>query len=229
MRNPFFRKFGPTIVLLAVGVLGSLGLYLASDTLFAIENIEVAGDFVEVVVNEDRLPKNLLFFPTDKLRQDLLLDNPLLSTLEFKKKFPHTLVIIATRKSPIARITMGELIGLVDRDGYIVGLDDETEQLPLISLDATSIAVGQKVDDPATRVALSLLASLPPEFKITKITRYDRLSIVAELPQTNIIVAQESDEASLSATLQTILTSFRIKGTMPTRIDLRYDKPVIEL
>lgn len=227
MHSTFFRKFGPLIIFLTVLFGGSVGLYFGSDTLFAIRNIEVIGDPVNVVVNDEKLPKNLLFFPAAKLKGELLRDNPLLLTLELKKKFLHTLVIVAERRIPVAKININSMLGLIDTEGYIVGLDDGTTSLPLISFDPIDASVGQKIDDPATRAALSLIASLPPEYIFEKITKYDRLSVIAKLAKTDIIVAQQTDQSSLSATLQTILNGFRIKGTMPTRIDLRFDKPVI--
>ncbi len=205
-----------------------MGVYFGSDYLFALENIEVAGDGLGVAVNEEKISGNLLFFPSEKVKEDILRDNPILGSLELKKKFPHTLIIVAKRREPIAIITLESIIGLIDREGYIVGIDDGTHSLPLITLEPLRVSVGQQVSDESVRAALALIAALPPHYVMRKITRFDRLSIVGKVQETNIIVPQTIDQNHFSSTLQTILERLRIKGTMPTRIDLRFDKPIIQ-
>ncbi|MEK7065554.1 MAG: hypothetical protein AAB961_01050 [Patescibacteria group bacterium] len=205
-----------------------MGVYFGSDYLFALENIEVAGDGLGVAVNEEKISGNLLFFPSEKVKEDILRDNPILGSLELKKKFPHTLIIVAKRREPIAIITLESIIGLIDREGYIVGIDDGTHSLPLITLEPLRVSIGQQVSDESVRAALALIAALPPHYVMRKITRFDRLSIVGKVQETNIIVPQTIDQNHFSSTLQTILERLRIKGTMPTRIDLRFDKPIIQ-
>ncbi|KKU80653.1 hypothetical protein A2875_01295 [Candidatus Gottesmanbacteria bacterium RIFCSPHIGHO2_01_FULL_46_14] len=224
----FFRRFGSLIILLVFIIITSIGIYFGSDYLFALENIEVAPDTLQVTVNEDKMPKNLLFFPAGKVREDILRDNPILASLQLKKKFPHTLVIIAKRREPIAIIRLESIVGLIDREGYIVGIDDGTAFLPRIALEPFPVAVGQHVIDQSVRAALTLIAALPQEYTVQQITRFDRLSIMGELGEINIIIPQDIDPDNFSSTLQTILSGFRIKGSMPTRIDLRFDKPIIQ-
>lgn len=222
------RKFGPLFIIVGITAISSVGVYFGSDYLFALENIEVAGDGLGVAVNEEKIPNNLLFFPAEKVKEEILRDNPILGSLELKKKFPHTLIIVAMRREPIAKITLEPVVGLIDREGYIVGIDDGTASLPLITLDPLRVSVGQQIREESVRAALALIAALPPHYVMRKITRFDRLSIMGETEILNIIVPQNIDAPTISTTLQTILGSFKIKGTMPTRIDLRFDKPFIQ-
>ena len=222
------REFGPLFIIVGLTAISSIGVYFGSDYLFALENIEVAGDGLGVTVNEEKMPNNLLFFPAEKVKEEILRDNPILGSLELKKKFPHTLIVVAKRRDPIARITLESIVGLIDREGYIVGIDDGTNSLPLITLEPLRVSVGEQVSDESVRAALALIAALPPHYVMRKITRFDRLSIMGETEVLNIVVAQNSDAPRISHTLQTILERFRIRGTMPTRIDLRFDKPIIQ-
>lgn len=222
------RRFGPLFIVLGLTAISSVGVYFGSDYLFALENIEVAGDTLQVAVNEEKMPNNLLFFPAEKVKEEILNDNPIVGSLELKKKFPHTLVIVARRREPIAKITLESIVGLIDREGYIIGIDDGVRALPLITLEPLRVSVGQQERSESVRTALALIAALPPPYVMRKITRFDRLSIVGELQETNIIVPQSSDASTISSSLQTILEGLRIKGTMPTRIDLRFDKPIIQ-
>ncbi len=59
------------------------------------------------------------------------------------------------------------------------------------------------------------------------ISEKDSASILATMGHTNIFLPQKGDLKVKAGTLQTIVMGFRIKGTLPTVIDLRFEKPIV--
>lgn len=51
------------------------------------KQIEVIGDNIEVKIDPDKFSHNLLLFPAEKIRRQILLENPLISDIKFVKSF----------------------------------------------------------------------------------------------------------------------------------------------
>ncbi|KKU88687.1 MAG: hypothetical protein UY16_C0003G0029 [Candidatus Gottesmanbacteria bacterium GW2011_GWA2_47_9] len=62
---------------------------------------------------------------------------------------------------------------------------------------------------------------------ISSITARDGPSLVATIGETDILFTQDVEVETVATTLQTLLTGFRIKGSLPKTIDLRFDKPIV--
>jgi len=212
--------------LILVGAL-SAGVYGISNFLFRIRTIEVVGKDVYVAVDHRRISRNLLFFPSEKMKQTLLSDNPLLKSVQFRKKFPHTLVIEVTAPIPIARLVTPESTVLVDKTGLIVGLDTGQNSLPLLRFNAAQDAVGNTVTDEGSLLALQCISILDKSIHIDEIAENDGMSLLMKIEQTSVIIPRDVPIGQTVATLQTLITGFRIKGTLPKVVDLRFDKPVI--
>lgn len=223
----FFRKFGRPIALVVVLCFVSVGVYLLSDRFFSIQNIEIEGQGIDVVLDERTLPKNLLFFPSMAVRVAIMRNNPLLATLEFHKKFPHTLVVVARPRKGIARLVAPSITVIVDSDGVVLSIDDPYNTYPVIEIDAVAPGIGSAVGDGRVVAALGFLHGVERFVQIARITMNDSASLRARMGKTDIIIPQNGDMHIVSATLQTLLSGFRIRGTMPSRIDLRFDKPVV--
>jgi cell division septal protein FtsQ len=73
--------------------------YIIVSFLFSLQTIEVVGTNVQVIIDEKKMSKNLFFFPSDRVRKEILTNNTLLSDVQFQKKYPHTLVIVPAAAS----------------------------------------------------------------------------------------------------------------------------------
>lgn len=211
--------------MLSLGVTAIVGYALTS--FFTIEDIKVVGDGVHIAISERTFPKNLLFFPVEQVRSALLRDYPLLATVDIQRKFPHTLVIAVTTRAPIAILATGEQVVAVARGGVVTS-DSPHQPLPVVRIDVGEVHVGDIIAD--TRVLRSLQfleisESVP--LAVSEINIVDSLSLRAKTDTLDILFPQDKDLTGLGATLQTLLAGFRIKGSTPTRIDLRFDKPVV--
>lgn len=226
-RGVVIRKFGKVfaaVVLVAAG----LGLFLvAGNFLFTIRAVEVVGVGVTVAIDEQRFVKNLLFFPSDALRVQLLREYPLLESVEIHKKYPHTLLVVAHKRPAVAAIANGNRTFLVSRDGTILGDADGRERIPVGYFQVRAYAPGERVSEKDAAAFIGFIAHLPDVSQVRDGTTHDAASIRVKLATMDIYVALDSDMAAKASTLQMLLAGFRIKGTLPAVIDLRFDKPIV--
>ena len=222
-----FRKFGRIVstVFITIGV--SVGIAFVVIKFFTIEVIEVQGSGLNIIVDQKKLSKNLLFFPTEQLRNQLLSENPLLLDVKIQKKLPHTLVIVAKLRTAIAHLQTNTRMVDIDEDGMIISDSMPNETLPILFFDVTPIRIGQKITKQQIQSALSSLVHLGSIVTIDSIKPLDEESIQLSSRGLHIYVAQQSNFGDVSSTLQTLLNGVRIKGTLPALIDLRFAKPVI--
>ncbi len=217
-----------TLVIFIAILLVSSVAYIIVSFFFSLQTIEVIGANVQIVIDEKKMSKNLLFFPSDRVRKEIIADNTLLSDVRFQKKYPHTLVIVPVLRPAFARLRSVERVVLLDRDGVVLMDGDQGLALPIIQFNLTDIRVGETITEKRVQTALALLNGLQKMFTILSISEFDGSSLLVKAGKTDIFIAQERDVGEILATLQTLITGFRIKGTLPAVVDLRFDKPVIK-
>jgi hypothetical protein len=222
------RKIGKTILFCIFIIVFSVLSYEAVTRLFSIQVIEVVGNGIQVQVDEKKISKTLLFFPSDRLRGEVLRDNPLLADVYFRKRYPHTLVIIPTLRPAFARLQTNDRVVLLDRSGTVLMDGDQGKTLPLFRFHLQFIRVGEVISDTRVQLALSLLDRLGGVLPVDGITEQDGPYILVKTGKTDIFIPQDKELDDILATLQTLMTGFRIKGTLPEVVDLRFDKPVIK-
>lgn len=200
-----------------------------SGTLFRIREINMSGDDVAIDVDQKQLNTNLLFFPTMKLEKELLSRYPMLGSVSVRKKFPHTLIIEVTVRKAIARLPSDLGFVALSSGGTVVSDARTQPMLPLIDVPFSSVQIGQSIQEPRILTALSYIqADMTPSLRIERVSFYDDSSLLIQTAETNIIVPQQSDTRDTIATLQQLVTRFRMKGRLPAQIDLRFDKPIIK-
>lgn len=214
-------------LLVFLGCIFVLSYILTS--VFQIKNIHVVGDGVSLDINQNDLTQNLLFFPSERIKRDLESRYPLIENVTFRKQFPNTLTIEVTKRRPIARLSTNAQKLLIGQGGVVLGDLVLEENLSELLFDFPILRPGEEIDDSIFRFALEIIRVSPQDLFFTSITKYDASSLRAGFENTYIIFSQERSLLSSMATLQTIIAGFRIKGRMPARIDLRFDKPVVEM
>lgn len=228
-RAIFLRKFGRIVGFGLLFVLFSAGVYLFGIWMFTIKNIVVVGNNIQVQIDEARLPKTLLLFPSAKLRTQLLSDNPILADIQFQKKYPHTLVIVPILRTAVARLTLTTREVLLDESGIVLAdADTSSPPLPRLIVPLSTVRIGETISDPRVTAALSFITGVRDILPIQSISVEDERSLRAKSGTVDILFPQDGQIPAILATLQTLLSGFRIKGTLPTFIDLRFNKPIIK-
>lgn len=226
-RTLAWRTFGRIVVTL-IGIVSVCGLLSWGLTgLFAIANVEVIGEGITIEVDAAQLPKNLLLFPVDEVTRDILRDNALVGEVIIKKKYPHTLQITAVARKPFVIVGIEEERYLVDEQGVVLKQFPTETGLPLIRMVMTQGAPGEKITDQTVLAAVNFLRETQSFISIREIVPFETMSLRAQSATMSIVFARSADIRGTARTLQTVIAGFRIKGTLPTRVDLRFDKPVV--
>ncbi|MFC1646828.1 cell division protein FtsQ/DivIB [Patescibacteria group bacterium] len=224
----YWRRFANIIKLIGFFLFITYFLYILCTHLFNIKEIEVIGEGVNIQINPEKLNKNLLFFPSEIVKKDILNNYIQLEDITFTKVFPHTLQVIVKVRKPLARIKTVEKIYLVDEKGIVLGdASISDSKYPLVFTEISNLIQGTYIKDEKIFQILSFIKSLDEVVQIREISIINGSSIQARLDKTDIICMLKKDMMDCSDTLQTLITRFRMKGTMPARIDLRFDKPVV--
>lgn len=210
-----------------VAIVSTTGLSLFAVHAFTIKNVVVDAPLMVIELDKSRFGKNLLFLPTEKLRADLLNNYPLLSGVRFEKQYPGTLVVHLIRRNTFAVLRSEGNVYAVDEHGLVLGGVDDAGGYPTLEFRAGILSIGSTVPYPGVISGLTVLNRLQGNPPISRIFERDTLSIQAVSGHTNILFPQTGDMSAKADTLQTIVEGFKIKGALPTVIDLRHEKPII--
>ncbi len=228
-RSIFLRKFGRAVGFVVMFLLFSGAVYWTCIKIFTINNIVVVGNNIRVEVDEGRLPKTLLLFPASKLRTQLLEDNPILADIQFQIKYPHTLVIMPTLRSAVVRLILPARDVLVDAGAVVLGdTGSGSMELPRLVVAIPVVRIGEKISDPRVTAGIAFITGMRGILPVSEVSVEDDRSLRAKSGKLDIIFPQDAPTATVLATLQTLLAGFRIKGTLPTFIDLRFNKPILK-
>jgi cell division septal protein FtsQ len=226
---PVRRKFGKILLAVLLSSFVSILFYIFITRFFSIQTIEVVGQNIGVIIDKNKIPKNLLFFPTDRIRKEILQSNTLLADIRFQKVYPHTLKIVPVVRAPFARLYADNRMVLVDRTGIVLQDGDDGLPLTLIRVPLKPFRVGVVLNDEKVQFALRVLDFVKPYLTVESITNTDGSSFLVKDSKTDIFITQDKPISETLATLQMLMTGFRIKGTLPTVVDLRFDKPIVKI
>lgn len=229
--NPrvLLRRFGRTIaaVMLAIGV--SVGAFRLLSDYFTITAIEVVDPYIDIEVNHDRFQNNILLFSPNDMQEDILRTHPLLEDVHVTKVYPHTIQIDVVPRVPIARIQTATQYMLIDHEGYVLGNVREDSDMPLVVLPIADMRIGQRVADQRVQQSVYFLRLVGDDIEVEHISEHDATSLRAEVGETDIFFPQNGLLEAKVSTLQILLSGFRIKGTLPDIVDLRYSKPTVKI
>lgn len=196
---------------------------------FEIERIEFVGEGMQAEFNEKLVTGNMIFFPSEKIRQEVLREYPQLKDIVITKKFPHTITIVPVLRSPFATLVTQNASYGIDEEGRVLSVGVDNVALSELHINPVSVRIGKIVDDKNVLAALRFLKQSKRSFPVSSIrTSEDGASLIAVSLTTEIFFTQDQDTDTLISTLQTIIAGVRIKGTMPKIIDVRFSKPVIQ-
>lgn len=222
-----WRKNRQWIIGTVLVVLLSVLLYTFSIQLFTVKKIVVSGTGITVKIDEEKLPKNLLFFPVEKIEKEIKSHNPQLEDVRISKVFPSTLHILVTLGVAVAILKTADFQYALDSRGFVIGDGASHAALATIDIPLDKVIVGQKIEDERVLSAIALVRETQSFYPIESITIYNSTSLQARFQNVDIFFPVRTDVGVVANTLQTLFDGFRIKGRQPTVIDLRFDKPVV--
>jgi len=166
--NTSFLYVAVLTILFSLG----LALFLRSST-FAVQKVIVQGLKLSPESEILKLAsgvqgQNLFLFDQEALNHKITL-HPLVQSVKFQRKLPHTLVIIVTERTPVALVVVPKGVLEVDTQGtFLRRLESwPTTDHPVITgiNVKDTVGPGQNLADPSLTAALSLLGQAQPELQ----------------------------------------------------------------
>ncbi len=215
--------------LLVFALLG--GVYLViTGPLFKIHHVYVqASDIVKLDTKFLNDEQNLLFLDEAKIVRELKRQSPLIKNVKLTKKYPDNLEVELTFREPVATIEKVDKVFLLDSEGMILPaeLNLNHKPLPRVTCAVRVPSVGQILTQPDVLHGLQLISQFSViEIELAEL-KCDKNQSELVTNVTRIIFLPETNVHQLTDSLQFLFKQFRIEGTYPKVVDLRFSKPVL--
>lgn len=227
-RIPFIAKRSAltVLLLLAIGLFGVV-VVVSVHALFRLDTVEVVGTGAVFSADAAKLSTNVLFFPTKTLENDLLKNYPLFAAVRVYKRLPHSIIIEYSLRNSWGYIdSSGHTYG-VDEGGVIVGEYTPPFVHPVMTFDIGTQSIGMRVTDTRVLAALSFLHALDPSIHVSSVKDLSKTAFEVTIDSMRVLVAVDGDKEEKARALLFLQNGFRIKGVLPSMVDLRYSKPII--
>ena len=176
--------------------------------------------------------KNLLFLDPQEIISILLAKNIYLKNIKISKIFPSKVILELTWRQPVARIATNQKPLFIDVEGFpaLSNNDELINTLPQIYISRATF--NSSTPDWRLIKAISLINELKKkELVLNHLTFNENNSEINALIDDSIevLIPYNFDPLLLSPSLQTIISRFRIEGKFISKIDFRFEKPLVIL
>ncbi|OGG18030.1 hypothetical protein A3D78_00850 [Candidatus Gottesmanbacteria bacterium RIFCSPHIGHO2_02_FULL_39_14] len=173
---------------------------------------------------------NLLFLNSEKIINLILAKNIYLKNVKLTKKFPGVLFLELTWRQPVARLMSYDKPLFIDAEGFPAENNTSVDTFPQIYL--SSVTLSGKTPDWRLLKAISLINELHKgDLFLSRVNFVDNNSEINVLidDSVEVLLPYNFDPLSTGASLQTIISRFRIEGKFISKIDFRFEKPLVIL
>lgn len=234
-----FKYLDITMKILGVIIAVLLIIYfLVKSTYFEIKNVSVNGTKTFVsetelanLVGQQAFGDNILTFNERYIEGILLERFQGASKITIAKDYPDTLVVSVVERVPLALVTnpKAQDYFMVDNQGYVLGIvDEERTNLPRITYNK-ELQVGYFIDKDLVPLYLELLSSLDEATLSASSVSVSNRHLKFYLNDgVEIYLGREKSIEDSVLVLSELIKKLDIEAKNPKKIDLRYDKVVVE-
>ncbi|MCL4338995.1 hypothetical protein M1271_04885 [Patescibacteria group bacterium] len=174
--------------------------------------------------------QNLLFMDTERLEKDLLVKNMVIKKIRLEKRYVNTIIVQTELRIPLVHVVSGNVMGDVDSSG-IYTLDAFNSDLPTIQAGGIPIYKDQKADWRIQKSVDMIVDLNKAGLTVRKIEINNNENyFTAYMKDDSIVMVPfTADVLSVAASLQVIISRFRIEGKFVSKVDFRFDKPIVVL
>jgi len=173
--------------------------------------------------------KNIFFLNTEQLVEKIKLKYPCVRESKIRKVLPSKVEISLELDEPVAKIGSKNLV--ITSEGLVIGAKEEDKNLPLLDFEkANDTENGQRVSDEVVLFALKVThALLKTDYSVQSVRVIDSNTIAAYARNDLLAIFSKNKNEFLQVdSLQQVLARTKIDESKISKIDLRFDKPVIE-
>lgn len=209
-------------------------------TFFNIKKVAIVGtsNFVsakdiETIAKEKSIDKNIIFYNTAHLEKTLTEVFLAIKSVRAEKKFPSEIVIHIEERKPLVALkySNGETYFLSDSQGYILGeVAKESLKNPVaVYSGAIPLKAGVFIDRSLITTYVELIGALSE----TNIS-FDRIEMVDDKikfqvdKNVEVVLARTKSIAESINLLKEVVNKYNNEGLKLKRVDLRFDKVIVE-
>ncbi|MCL5970790.1 MAG: FtsQ-type POTRA domain-containing protein [Patescibacteria group bacterium] len=195
---------------------------------FKIKNIETTAR-EEDMQGFPYLGNRYLFSIYEAELNKFFLRNPEIKKISVQKRFPNTLYIDVVYRTKLAQIFSDDNLFILDEEGLIFEREASLSALPLIQEKPKSLNLGTNITQSNILVALKILNTANRyNLRFVDIVPLDESTVEMSLDNgTRIVIGLNAKAEDIVSSLQMILKRFTIEGKTISKIDYRFEKPVI--
>ncbi|OGG08536.1 hypothetical protein A2154_00950, partial [Candidatus Gottesmanbacteria bacterium RBG_16_43_7] len=194
------RKYRQVLFTLLISFSLCLTVYEINLNIFKLKKIEVIARGIEIHIEQEMIPNQLLFVNSQKLRTQLLNQYPQLADVNIRKKIPDTLVITLETRSPAARVSTNRRLIDVDEQAIVLHSSlDNSASLPVLDFRLQDVADGTKLTDNRVVYCLKLLSGLSTEYMLANVVSLNEVTLRAKVSTTDIFFTQEANPKATAA------------------------------
>ncbi|MDO8741880.1 MAG: FtsQ-type POTRA domain-containing protein [Candidatus Roizmanbacteria bacterium] len=203
---------------------------------FLIKKVQLISEKKFLLANEDELKnKNLIFINQDEIAKKIIRENSLLKKAIVNKIWPATLKVTVYLYEPMAALIVNQGFFNLSADGRILSKIKEGQpSLPIINyyqkLNRNSFQTGDWIDYKDIQQALFFIDKLG-QINLAPLTidiKGQDMLVFNLDGDKKIIFSNKVEKELQDYQLEYIVRQFKIEGKEFKKIDLRFEKPVIE-
>lgn len=214
------------LVIIFLIVLASLSVFF----LFKIDRVEVAGGkgcTEESAIRQQFRGRNIFIVSSKQAEETITNNYKCVKNVTVQKKYPSTLAITVEVDRPLVKV--GDKNIYLTENGFVL-VKDNQGNLPTIFFDKEpELRAGERIKDGTIAYSLSLISQIEKtDFVATSIRILSPFVISVYNRENQAVIFTTEKEGSVQVdSLQLILSESRIDPSKITKIDLRFEKPVI--
>ncbi|MFA9288861.1 MAG: cell division protein FtsQ/DivIB [Weeksellaceae bacterium] len=235
----------PKFIHKLVKPLVSLGIFFAVllvlwivDSTYRVRNIDVTGSVKSRAVYglESLYGQSMLLHETETFTQHIKRANPTLSSIIVTKSYPNTLKVKLAYSRPVAALQVSNGFFLLDETGLIVEKQSSSPSAaipPILyyqQFSASDYDLGTNISAQDIKGALFFLKklqSLGITINSIDIDGFHMLGLYGS--DIAYIFSVEKDTKLQAYQLEQVVKKLKLEGTEYTKIDFRFDKPILTL
>lgn len=210
--------------------------FLLVDRLFLIKKIELVSSMNFSLVNRDEiLNKSLLFINKEKIADRIIKDNFNVKTAKVEKVLPDRLKVEVSFYEPCASLIVSKGFFNLSCDGRILQKINKLQaNLPLVNyyqkLNNGSFSTGDWINFNDLKNSL-LIAEKLKQINLIILTidiKGQDMLVFNLIDNKQIVFSNNKDKNVQEYQLELIIKQFKIEGKTFKKIDLRFEKPIIQ-
>jgi len=227
------QVFARVVVITFLLALLSYFLYwvFLKSTFFSIDKISYIGgnegQDTSLFFKEQLFGKNLIIINSSDISDHAASNFPVIERAVIEKKFPKSIIISITERTPLAIISAKNGNFVVDKNGQVFCEAGESLILPKVVFE-DNLSIGDFVNAEKIMARISLLSALKEKnIPVSEVSVVES-SISALIKNgPSAIFEIDADFIELVSLLKQILLKYKIEGKDLRKVDLRFQNPVV--